>query len=309
MFLSGMIEAAPIKYTFSGHESFQCRNLWLKKGYDYVAQNRSFNDPDAVVALGVGKNMVSSIRFWLKAFNIITPKDEITAFGHNLFSDSGWDPYLEDIASLWLLHYQLVKSKFASTYNIIFNEFRREKMEFTRETYVSYLKKRALIDPAFPFTENTAEADFDVFRKMYLPTGDETNSVEDSFTGILCELNLVRSYKKEKTEWQQGKPKTVKYDSYYIENEERPSLPAEVFLYTVLDNPTYGKAIGLQSLEHDINSPGIIFALNRNGVLEKISEITDAEPEITYFDHAGIKELQFKEKKNPFTVLKQYYEG
>ncbi|NTS40779.1 DUF4007 family protein [Flavisolibacter sp. BT320] len=304
-----MIETAPIKYTFSGHESFQCRNLWLKKGYDYVAQNRSFNDGDAVVALGVGKNMVASIRFWLKAFNIITPKDEITDFGRHLLADDGWDPYLEDVASLWLLHYQLVKNNFASTYHIIFNEFRREKIEFTRDTYVSYLKKRAQVNPAFPFTENTAESDFDVFKKMYLSTADEATSIEDGFSGILCELNLVRSYKKEKTEWAQGKEKSSKYDSYYIENEERPNLPAAVFLYAVLDNQSYGKAIALQSLEHAINSPGAVFALNRTGLVEKINEITDAERNITYFDHAGIKELQISEEKNPFTVLKQYYEG
>lgn len=56
------------KYTFSGHETFQCRHLWLKKGYDFVKANRSFNDEDAVLILGVGKNMVNSIRFWMKAF-------------------------------------------------------------------------------------------------------------------------------------------------------------------------------------------------------------------------------------------------
>lgn len=50
-----------IKFTFSGHESFQCRQLWLKKGYDFVNKKKSFNDEDAVVELGVGKNMVSSI--------------------------------------------------------------------------------------------------------------------------------------------------------------------------------------------------------------------------------------------------------
>jgi hypothetical protein len=64
------------KYTFSGHDSFQCRQLWLKKGYDYVQEGKNFNDEDAVVQLGVGKNMVSSIRFWLKAFNIIDNKDD-----------------------------------------------------------------------------------------------------------------------------------------------------------------------------------------------------------------------------------------
>ena len=47
-----------IKYTFSGHESFQCRQLWLKKGYDYINKNKTFTDEDAVVELGVGKNMI-----------------------------------------------------------------------------------------------------------------------------------------------------------------------------------------------------------------------------------------------------------
>src|SRR5690349_6757983 len=124
-----MIDESPIKYTFSGHESFQCRNLWLKKGFDYIIEGNSFTSDDAVVRLGVGKNMVAAIRFWLKAFNIISSKEQVTEFGRKLFGDNGWDPYLEDDASLWLLHYQLVKNNFASTYNIIFNEFRREKIE------------------------------------------------------------------------------------------------------------------------------------------------------------------------------------
>ena len=130
------------KHTFSGHDSFQCRQLWLKKGYDYVKERRNFNDDDAVVQLGVGKNMVSSIRFWLKAFNVIDNKDIPTIFGKQLFDDEeGYDPFLEDEASLWLLHYQLVKNGFASIYNIVFNEFRKEKMFFNKETFVNYIKR------------------------------------------------------------------------------------------------------------------------------------------------------------------------
>lgn len=45
------------KYVFSGHESFPCKTLWLKKGYDFVVQGKNFNNPDAVIDLGVGKNM------------------------------------------------------------------------------------------------------------------------------------------------------------------------------------------------------------------------------------------------------------
>ena len=75
-----MSEILTTKYTFSGHDTFQCRQLWLKKGYDFVQEGQSFNNEDAVVKLGVGKNMVSSIRYWLKAFNIIDNKDKPTEF-------------------------------------------------------------------------------------------------------------------------------------------------------------------------------------------------------------------------------------
>jgi hypothetical protein len=44
------------KYTFSGHDSFHCRQLWLKKGYDFAKEGKNFNDEDAVVKLGVWKS-------------------------------------------------------------------------------------------------------------------------------------------------------------------------------------------------------------------------------------------------------------
>lgn len=50
------IKRVIMKYAFSGHESFQCKGLWLKKGYDYVKAGLSFTDDYAVVELGVGKN-------------------------------------------------------------------------------------------------------------------------------------------------------------------------------------------------------------------------------------------------------------
>ena len=51
-----------MRYSFSGHESFHCKSLWLKKGYDFICNKKHFADTDSVVELGVGKNMVSAIR-------------------------------------------------------------------------------------------------------------------------------------------------------------------------------------------------------------------------------------------------------
>jgi hypothetical protein len=286
-----------IKYTFSGHDSFQCRQLWLKKGYDYVQEGKNFNDEDAVVQLGVGKNMVSSIRFWLKAFNIIDNKDIPTEFGKLLFDNkNGYDPFLEDEASLWLLHYQLVKNGFASIYSIIFNEFRKEKLFFNKETFVNYVKRIGESNPDLNFNENTVAKDFIVFINLY-KNDPESKDVEDSFSGILSEIELLKTTEKVKG----------KEEQFYIENVERDNLPKEVVLFTILDNLNYGNSISLNSLEFDLNSPGTIFALNRSGLIDKIFEIVSEYSGITYTDQAGIKELQFKNKPNPYSILDHYY--
>ena len=283
------------KYTFSGHDSFQCRQLWLKKGYDYVQEGKNFNDEDAVVQLGVGKNMVSSIRFWLKAFNIIDSKDIPTEFGKRLFdNENGYDPFLEDEASLWLLHYQLVKNGFASIYSIIFNEFRKEKLFFTKETFVNYVKRIGESNPDLNFNENTVAKDFIVFANLY-KNDPESKDIEDSFSGILSEIELLKATGKGKEE------------KFYIENVERDNLPEAVVLFTILDNSNYGNSISLNSLEFDLNSPGSIFALNRSGLMNKISDIVDEFKDITFTDQAGIKELQFKKKSDSYKILDTYY--
>ena len=109
----------PSKLTFSGHDTFHCRHLWLKKGYDFIKKGRKFTDDDAVVELGVGKNMVSSINFWMRAFGIIDKDGLLTDFANYILDDAGKDPYIEDEATLWLLHYQLITQNIASTYSLI----------------------------------------------------------------------------------------------------------------------------------------------------------------------------------------------
>lgn len=283
------------KYTFTGHETFHCRQLWLKKGIDYVQKGEDFNDKDAVIKLGVGKNMVSSIRFWLKAFNIIDKEDIPTEFGKRLFDDeNGYDPFLEDEASVWLLHYQLVKKGYASIYNIIFNEFRKEKLFFNQKTFVNYIKRIREGSPNINFNENTVAKDFSVFINMYRNSITK-NNIEDSFSGILSEIELI-------------KPANYGKDTqYYIENSERDNLPEAIVLYAILDNLNYGNSISLNSLEFDIDSPGSIFAINRSGLVNKISDIVGNFNDITFTDHAGIKELQFKNRVNAYTILDHYY--
>ena len=156
------------KLVFSGHETFSCKQFWLKKGYDFVNNNMTFNNDDAVVDLGVGKNMVSSIRYWCRAFGIIDEKDDTpTQLGNYIFSDNGYDPYLEDIGTLWLLHYNLIKKNKASLYALLFNEFRKERIDFTKEHLHSFLKRKCNEDKSVNYNEKTITTDINVFFRNY----------------------------------------------------------------------------------------------------------------------------------------------
>ena len=61
-------------YRISGHETFSCRYTWLPKAVRGLRENpRLFSDEArAMVDLGVGKNMVRSIRFWSQVAGVAT---------------------------------------------------------------------------------------------------------------------------------------------------------------------------------------------------------------------------------------------
>ena len=105
--------------TFARHETFHPRYGWFRKAYNFAAEDpRIFIREDAPVRLGVGKNMVRAIRFWGLAAKLIEPNRQSsksraselapTPLGHSLFGDSGWDRYMEDPGTLWLLHWLLL---------------------------------------------------------------------------------------------------------------------------------------------------------------------------------------------------------
>ena len=72
------------KLSFTGHETFACRSYWLKKGVDFV-QNKGLFGESAVVELGVGRNMVSSIRFWLRSFGMTDEQDVLLPIAKIIF--------------------------------------------------------------------------------------------------------------------------------------------------------------------------------------------------------------------------------
>ncbi len=66
----------PKKVAFGRHETFALRYSWLTKGFQALqADPGVFASNEATVTLGVGKNMVNAIRYWLLASRLIEPSE------------------------------------------------------------------------------------------------------------------------------------------------------------------------------------------------------------------------------------------
>jgi hypothetical protein len=283
---------------FSGHETFICKQFWLKKGYDFLLAGNKFSDNNAVVELGVGKNMVAAIGFWMKAFGVCDDKWNLTEKAHYIFAEDGKDKYLEDIGTIWLLHYFLVKENYASIYNYFYNNFRREYPEFTNERLHNNIKPIAEADNSY--NENTISADISVLLRMYqrIDNTDSRSELEDSYSSIFNDLQLIHKIQTEKNE-----------EKRILPSDEKVSLPAEIVLYAILDNYRGEEIISFRELHVGYNSPGMIFGLTKEGLYSKIEEITKNYRDIVFSSNAGVQVLQFKSPIDKWSVLDNYYDG
>ena len=281
------------KYVFSGHESFSCRMLWPIKGYDYINDGNSFNDPNSVIMLGVGKNMVASIRYWLKALGL-TEHDKPSTLAKYLFDEAqGKDRYLESLGTLWLLHFLLVVLNEATLYNILFLRYQKERKQFAKEQVLNFVKRLMAEDDRLKqFNSNTVGKDFGVLVQNYVQPS-KPKSYED-YSSLLIDLNLIRNDNSDR--------------GYAFNIEGKRTVPTEIFLYAVLWMKGSDRTVSYDTLQN----AGLVFCMTDMEVIEMLQQIDREYSEyVQYSDNAGIRQLLFKEGKqmNPIDLLNRYYDN
>jgi len=280
------------RYTFSGHESFPCKTLWLKKGYDFVVQGKDFNRPEAVIYLGVGKNMVASIRYWLRVFGL-SEGDQPTWLGNYLFDDAnGKDKYIEDMATLWLLHFHLVFNQFATLYHTVFCGYQKGHTQFDRDQIATYVKLEMIeADKQSTYNENTVRKDIAVLIQNYaLPRKAQSN---EDFSSMLIDLDLIRQ--------------TAEGKGYYFNIEGKRKVEKEIFLYALL---MLKEREGDNTLSYDTiqDEIGLTFCMQDIETIEMLKLLSkDYSQYVSYNDNAGIRIVQFTNDLNKERVLNDYY--
>lgn len=256
-----------------------------------MVEGGNFNASDAVIALGVGKNMVSSIRYWLKVFGL-SQQDKPTPIADYLFDEiGGVDKYIESLGTLWLLHYLLVSQKEATLYNIAFIQFQKERKAFERDQLVNFVKRLMVEDGKDKvFNVNTTKKDVGVLLQNYAQPY-KTKSFED-YSSLLIDLDLIRTEDNGKT--------------FAFNIEGKRAVPLEMFLYAVIQEKGKDKSVSYDTLQEI----GLMFCMTDAEVIEMALSIGKHYSEyVQYSDNAGIRQLLFKEGSSlgGFEVLDNYY--
>lgn len=276
---------------FSGHETFPLRQLWLRKAYDAVARGNgsaprsTFADDEAVVRFGVGKNMVTSIRFWATACKVIEESEGGYApseLANMLFRpDGGLDPYCEKPQTTWLMHWVLASTPDkTTTWYYLFNHVVQQV--FDRESVVAALSGM-IGEHNMRISLATLKRDVECCIRSYVPhVGSE--SPEEMSEPLLGELGLIQQNSKGAFEFRRG---------------AKRSLSDGVFAYALLDYwqrlEHSGSVMAFDRVAHDYGSPGRVFKLDENAVADRLMALEElSHGQIQWIEQAGIRQVTRK---------------
>jgi hypothetical protein len=294
-----------VQHSFSGHETFPFGYPWLKKGYDAVCDNgHVFLREDAITTLGVDKNMVRSIRHWCLAAGVVKESYEAagalrpTELGTLLFAEEGLDPYLEDPATLWLLHWQIASNRArATTWFWTFSHF--NEPEFTREALTSALHTWTQTLSGKPVAVSSLKRDVEVFLRTYVPARQSrAHIVEDSLDCPLVELGLIV---------QPGDG-----SAYQFRRGAQRGLPDATLLFAVLrfweESAPKTETLALHDLARQPGSPGRLFKIDESSLAERLEAIEQQTTgALSYGETAGLQQLYRRKQLDPYEVLADGY--
>jgi len=299
-----------IKYRFSGHETFACRYAWLPKAVQAVDRTPDIlttsREDDAMVELGLGKNMVRSTRFWAEASDVIESTEvghKVTDFGEELLlgrgQDDGYDPYLEDIQTLWLLHWKLATNQKSQIFAWDFLLTHFHEPELYASSVVRALEKAAPQYIEKIISRGSLEQLYEVFIHSYLPTRGKKGEVrEDNLDCPLVELELLRYTGSFSAKDGRSEPK------YAFRREDKPEIGAALFAFCLQEfwNSRYSKeqSLPFHSVVVGQGSPGQVFKIPEVDIRKRLLGIEAATDGYFAFEEsAAIPRLVKRENETP----------
>lgn len=280
-----------IKLKLKRHESFSIREGWLAKGIKNVKEyGNVFALQNATDILGIGTNMVKSLKYWMTATRLIEEKNReimLSDFGSII---NEYDPYLEDIFSWWLIHINMITNvDDAYIYNLFFNKC-NIKTFTKRELYEKLYA--LLINEKLTFNENILQDEVNMIIKTYT-IDEKIDNPENNFICPLSELNLL---------------KKVDRDTYEKNRPEIRNLPFWVVYYIICLLLDDRDNISIDELLKEENSPAKLLNMDKNLINEYLDEMKKNDL-IIINRTAGLNMVYLKKKLSLNEIAEEYFKG
>ena len=241
---------------FRAHDTFFIRKGWLSKGVKNVLLS-----PDVFISktdnpmdmLGIGANMVKALRYWLMAVGLTEEprsgrrEQTLTPLGHIVNEN---DPYMEELGTLWLLHYRLASNlNEATAWYYFFNVFKPS--EFTREDFSTQLKSFLRIQDE-EVSERSIDDDYMCIINTYISRIKANPRKVDPESNIDCplgELGLIDIVNRKAKVYKKSPPK-------------KDMLHPLILLAVILDQADGEKTIRISEIQNNPCNAGKIFNLD-----------------------------------------------
>lgn len=294
-------------FAFSGHQTFPFRQLWPYKAYhesiSAVSENRvAFEGTESMLSLGVGANMVDSMKFWARAIGIIDHQNKPTDFGQAIFGEkdkeNGLDPYCESTVSLWFFHWNLAKNQDKLTALwFLFNRFNFST--FTKEDYleafVDFLKSKVELGKIKKLPSNkTIERDVDTILRAYCPKTRDVGRLRKQ------ETDLDNAEELSDDPLRELKLLSVKSNTYSFIRKNKSSINNALFAYCLLDfwlsNNQINVSLDFNKIAYEVGSVGKVFKLDEISLgdhLQQLSQTTNGQ--LVWSEQHGLRQVLCKE--------------
>jgi hypothetical protein len=270
--------------SFARHETFHPRVGWLSKAVHAVSvDGEAFQRESAPVDLGVGKNMVRAIRYWALATKVIEEQAGARSglrpsmLGRYLLGEHGVDPYAEDSATLWLLHWSLLQEPaIAPTWWWAFNscelvDFDQDRLLRAEGEWVSSLGW------ARP-PSTSLERDVDCLVRMYARRPGLADPIDSPFAS----LGLMEPVPGMARHWRfsQGAKETLD-----------PSVVLFVSLMQMLKSTPGAQTITVARLATGRGGPGRAFRLSDGAIAAALRTAAQQVRGVSVVSVAGLTQL------------------
>ena len=285
---------------FRAHDTFFIRKGWLSKGVKNILidpavfVNRDANPMDT---LGIGANMVKALRYWLQAVGLTKEPasgrrvQTLSPLGEIIHEN---DPYMEELGTLWLLHYRLATNvNEATAWYYFFNEFK--PTEFNRDDFATQINNYLRIKGE-DVAERSLEDDYNCIISTYIPRiklNPKKFSPEENIDCPLGELGLIEIVNRKAKIFKKSTPK-------------KDTLHPLILLAVVLEHADGDKSVRISEIQNAHCNAGRVFNLDIIALTTLLHKI-ELLGFIKVVRTAGLDVIEIKTNMDFYECVREYF--